>query len=123
MTGRPQHAVTLVSIEDDARDEQLRVVWELERGAVAHDQHVLPDPAAGFILRPLVDRLDETADELPFLYIAAKKTETIREDLGSAGDVIAAQVELKMLGQRADWQTADVEIDRRTKINRDLARP
>jgi len=31
-----QHAVTLVSIEDDARDEQLRVVWELERGAVAH---------------------------------------------------------------------------------------
>jgi hypothetical protein len=48
MTGRPQHAVTLVSIEDDARDEQLRVVWELERGAVAHDQHVLPDPAKGF---------------------------------------------------------------------------
>lgn len=48
MTGRPQHAVTLISIEDDARDEQLRVVWELERGAVAHDQHVLPDPADGF---------------------------------------------------------------------------
>lgn len=48
MTGRPQHAVTLVSIEDDARDEQLRVVWELERGAVAHDQHLLPDPAGGF---------------------------------------------------------------------------
>jgi hypothetical protein len=42
MTGRPQHAVILVSIEDDVRDEQLRVVWELERGAVAHDQHVLP---------------------------------------------------------------------------------
>lgn len=34
MTGRPQHAVTLVSIEDNARDEHLRVVWELERGAV-----------------------------------------------------------------------------------------
>lgn len=27
---------------------QLRVVWELERGAVAHDQHTLPDPADGF---------------------------------------------------------------------------
>ena len=39
MTGRPPHVVTLVSIEDDARDEQLRVVWELERSAVAHDQH------------------------------------------------------------------------------------
>jgi hypothetical protein len=30
------------------RNEQLRLVWELERGAVAHDQHALPDPAAGF---------------------------------------------------------------------------
>jgi hypothetical protein len=29
--------------EDDTRDEQLRVVWELERGSVAHDQHVLPE--------------------------------------------------------------------------------
>ena len=38
----------LVSIEDDARDERLRVVWELERGAVAHDQHALPSPADGF---------------------------------------------------------------------------
>ena len=48
LTGRVPHVVTLVSIEDDARDERLRVVWELERGAVAHDQHNLPDPAAGF---------------------------------------------------------------------------
>ena len=48
ITGRPTHVVALVSIEDDARDEQLRVVWELERGAVAHDQHTLPDPADGF---------------------------------------------------------------------------
>jgi superfamily II DNA or RNA helicase len=72
---------------------------------------------------------DPLADELHFLYVAAKKTENIREDLGSAGDVIAAQVEQKMLGRRADWQTADVEIERRTKvsraelrIDRDLAR-
>src|ERR1700761_7633906 len=48
MTERVPHVVTLVSIEDDARDERLRVVWELERGAVAHDQHTLPDPAGGF---------------------------------------------------------------------------
>jgi superfamily II DNA or RNA helicase len=48
LTGRPPHVVTLVSIEDDARDERLRVVWELERGAVAHDQHALPSPADGF---------------------------------------------------------------------------
>ncbi|HUZ55670.1 MAG TPA: DISARM system SNF2-like helicase DrmD, partial [Streptosporangiaceae bacterium] len=66
-------------------------------------------------------------DELHFLYVAAKKVEQIREDLGSAGEVIAAQVEQKMLGKRTDWQTADVEIASRAKraelkINRDLAR-
>jgi hypothetical protein len=61
---------------------------------------------------------DQLADELHFLYIAAKKNENIREDLGSAGDVIAAQVEQKMLGRRTDWQTADVEIERRTKVSR-----
>ena len=32
-------------------------------------------------------------DEQHFLWVAARKTEQIREDLGSAGDVIAAQVE------------------------------
>src|SRR5450755_3897875 len=48
LTGRTPHVVSLVSIEDDARDERLRVVWELERGAVAHDQHALPSPADGF---------------------------------------------------------------------------
>src|SRR5450755_4196981 len=48
LTGRTPHVVSLVSIEDDARDERLRVVWELERGAVAHDQHALPNPADGF---------------------------------------------------------------------------
>ena len=66
-------------------------------------------------------------DELHFLYVAAKKVEQIREDLGSAGDVIAAQVEQKMLGKRANWQHADVQIASRAKraelkINRDLAR-
>ncbi len=53
-------------------------------------------------------------DELHFLYVAAKKVDQIREDLGSAGEVIAAQVEQKMLGRRADWQTADTEIAKRT---------
>jgi hypothetical protein len=49
MTERPPHLVTLVSFEDGAHDEPpLRVVWELERGAAAHDQHALPSPANGF---------------------------------------------------------------------------
>ncbi|MEU2222017.1 DISARM system SNF2-like helicase DrmD [Streptomyces sp. NPDC018347] len=66
-------------------------------------------------------------DELHFLAVAARKTEQIREDLGSAGEVIAAQVEQKMLGRRSDWTTADAEIAKRSgraalKFERDLAR-
>ncbi|GGV42972.1 helicase SNF2 family protein [Actinomadura cremea] len=66
-------------------------------------------------------------DEMLFLQTAVRKVEQIREDLGSAGEVIAAQVEQKMLGRRADWQSADVEITRRStsarlKVERDLAR-
>ncbi|MEV5485039.1 MULTISPECIES: hypothetical protein [Streptomyces] len=30
------HLVVLVSVEDDAHDEELRVVWELEQGVVVH---------------------------------------------------------------------------------------
>ncbi|WP_156725261.1 DISARM system SNF2-like helicase DrmD [Streptomyces apocyni] len=66
-------------------------------------------------------------DELHFLAVAARKTETIREHLGSAGEVIAAQVERKMLGRRSDWTAADTEINKRSgravlKVERDLAR-
>ena len=66
-------------------------------------------------------------DELYFLSVAVRKVEQIREDLGSAGEVIAAQIEQKMLGRQADWRTADREIARRTsnaelKISRELAR-
>ncbi|MFZ0120900.1 MAG: DISARM system SNF2-like helicase DrmD [Pseudonocardiaceae bacterium] len=66
-------------------------------------------------------------DELDFLRIAVEKVDRIREDLGSAGEVISAQVERKMLGRQAEWITADSEIDRRAararlKVERDLAR-
>ncbi|MEU1603106.1 DISARM system SNF2-like helicase DrmD [Micromonospora matsumotoense] len=66
-------------------------------------------------------------DELAFLRVAVEKVEAIRTDLGSAGDVIAAQVEQKMTGKRTDWQVTDAEITRRAgrarlKVERDLAR-
>ena len=57
-------------------------------------------------------------DELHSLWVAAKKTEQIREDLDLGGDVIAAQVEQKMLGKRGDWQAVDVEIERRARVGR-----
>lgn len=70
---------------------------------------------------------DTLEDEAAFLWVAVRKVESIRTDLGSAGDVIASQVENRMLGKQADWRTADVEIESRTqraglKIDRDLAR-
>ncbi|XTZ17899.1 DISARM system SNF2-like helicase DrmD [Micromonospora echinospora] len=66
-------------------------------------------------------------DELAFLRLAVEKVEAIRTDLGSAGEVIAAQVEQKMTGKRTDWQVTDAEINRRAsrarlKVERDLAR-
>ncbi|MCW2905091.1 MAG: helicase [Streptosporangiaceae bacterium] len=67
-TTPPQHVVTLVSIEDDARDEELRVVWELEYGAVAHDQHVLPSPERGF---DEPERLDAFLDAVRWGAIAS----------------------------------------------------
>jgi len=57
-------------------------------------------------------------DELHFLQFAAAKVEQIREDLGSAGEVIEAQVQQKMTGKRADWTSADVEITRRSSTAR-----
>lgn len=48
VTRPTQHLVRLVSVEDDAREEELRVIWELERGARVFEQHALPDPSRGF---------------------------------------------------------------------------
>lgn len=66
-------------------------------------------------------------DELKFLQVAVDKVHQIREDLGSAGEVIATQIEQKMVGERTDWQTADREMTHRSgrarlKFDRDLAR-
>ncbi|GAB3723363.1 DISARM system SNF2-like helicase DrmD [Nocardiopsis nanhaiensis] len=57
-------------------------------------------------------------DELGFLRTAVEKVDRIREDLGSAGDVIAHQVEEKMLGRRAEWAEADSEIVSRAGVAR-----
>ena len=47
-SAKPTHLVSLVSIEDDARDEELRVVWELEAGAASTSRRELPGPGHGF---------------------------------------------------------------------------
>ena len=41
---RPQHFVTLSSVDDDGYGEELQVVWELEPGAQAFERMNLPEP-------------------------------------------------------------------------------
>lgn len=41
---RPQHLITLQSIEEDAMGEELQVIWELEPGAKIFDRVPLPEP-------------------------------------------------------------------------------
>jgi len=63
--------------------------------------------------------------DLEFLMRVALKIETIREDLGKVGPVIAEQVEEAMLGRRRTLQTEDAEreaqpIRKMLKFERDL---
>jgi superfamily II DNA or RNA helicase len=63
--------------------------------------------------------------DLEFLMRAVRKIETIREDLGKVGPVIAEQVEDAMLGRRARLDTQKAEVDaeparRLFKFERDL---
>ncbi|HEY1013513.1 MAG TPA: DISARM system SNF2-like helicase DrmD [Herpetosiphonaceae bacterium] len=51
----------------------------------------------------------ELEADLEFLFRAAQKVNTIREDLGKVGPVIASQVEEAMLGRRARLDTAEAE--------------
>jgi superfamily II DNA or RNA helicase len=51
----------------------------------------------------------ELEGDLEFLMRAAQKINTIREDLGKVGPVIAAQVEEAMLGQRVTLDTVQAE--------------
>jgi Helicase conserved C-terminal domain/SNF2-related domain len=63
-------------------------------------------------------------DDLEFLHLVAEKVNAIRADLGSAGPVIAAQVEGRMVGRRRHLD--ETEIDRAApkrrlaRVERDL---
>ena len=50
--------------------------------------------------------------DLDFLFRIAQRIETIREDLGSTGEVIAQQVEEAMLGRRRDVDEAAIDSSR-----------
>lgn len=63
-----------------------------------------------FIWHPVGKAVNgETGGDHEFLMLAVKKIDRIREDLGSVGPVIAAQIEEAMLGKRIDLDTRTVE--------------
>jgi len=69
--------------------------------------------------------VSEMEADLEFLMRVALKIETIREDLGKVGSVIATQVEEAMLGRRSTLNTENAEKDaepirRMLKFERDL---
>jgi superfamily II DNA or RNA helicase len=72
------------------------------------DVHVYHFVNAGFD-KAKRDAVAELDGELEFLLRAALKVESIREDLGKVGPVIAAQVEEAMLGRRRILDTSDAE--------------
>jgi len=65
-------------------------------------------------------------EDLEFLLLVARKVDTIREDLGSAGPVIADQVEERMLGKRRALDEAEVDRaapqGRISKLDRELSK-
>lgn len=63
----------------------------------------------GFQQTATAGKPGELEADLEFLMRAALKVETIREDLGKVGPVIASQVEEAMLGKRARLDTAQAE--------------
>lgn len=74
---------------------------------------------------PMGGQLSDLEADLEFLMRVALKIETIREDLGKVGTVIAQQVEEAMLGMRTTLQTEAAEkeaepIRRMLKFEKDL---
>jgi SNF2 family DNA or RNA helicase len=77
--------------------------------------------------RNFSDSASDLEADLEFLMRVARKIETIREDLGKVGPVIAQQVEEAMLGRCMTLNTAQAEKDaepvrKMLKFERDLAK-
>ena len=78
-------------------------------GQKAEEVHVFHFVGAGFKEVRMTQELSDLEADLEFLMRAALKVESIREDLGKVGPVIAAQVEEAMLGRRSTLDTEEAE--------------
>jgi len=78
-------------------------------GQKADEVQIFHFVGKGFGSAEMVGKVGELEGDLEFLMRAALKVETIREDLGKVGPVIAWQVEEAMLGKRTKLDTARAE--------------
>lgn len=78
-------------------------------GQKADEVHIHHFVGRGFDTARITGKVGELEADLEFLMRAALKVETIREDLGKVGPVIATQVEEAMLGKRNRLDTTRAE--------------
>jgi SNF2 family DNA or RNA helicase len=96
-------------------------------GQKADEVHIHHFVGRGFDTAHTSGKVGDLEADLEFLMRAALKVETIREDLGKVGPVIASQVEEAMLGRRARLDTTRAEqeaepVRKMLKFERDLRR-
>ena len=94
-------------------------------GQKADEVHIHHFVGRGFDSAITTGKVGDLEADLEFLMRAALKIETIREDLGKVGPVIASQVEEAMLGRRTRLDTARAEqeaepVRRMLKFDRKL---
>lgn len=80
-------------------------------GQKAAEVHIHHFVGRGFDTARTAGKVGDLEADLEFLMRAALKVETIREDLGKVGPVIASQVEEAMLGRRTRLDTTRAELD------------
>lgn len=96
-------------------------------GQTADEVHIHHFVGRGFDTAHTSGKVGDLEADLEFLMRAALKVETIREDLGKVGPVIATQVEEAMLGRRARLDTTRAEqeaepVRKMLRFERDLRR-
>jgi superfamily II DNA or RNA helicase len=94
-------------------------------GQKADEVHIYHFVGRGFDSASTSGKVGDLEADLEFLMRAALKIETIREDLGKVGPVIASQVEEAMLGRRKQLDTSRAEqeaepVRRMLKFDRKL---
>jgi SNF2 family DNA or RNA helicase len=83
LPARPQHLVSLLSVEDDALGEELQVVWEIEPGAEVIEKVALPQPT-GF---DAPDRLDAFLDAVRWGAASSADVRNIQSPFRSGIDI------------------------------------